>query len=149
MMWHRIGILLQPLRQPVFSAISKVHRTTRPRVGILCGDEVLLVQNWGDRKWSLPGGGAHRNEDHKQAAIREIKEELGLDLPTEDVKPVALVALKSYDAPLFIVRLSEKPQISPQKLEIAAYNWCHLNEIPLVGDGTSQMLAMLQNFTDK
>ena len=44
-------------------------------------DQVLLVrQNYGKRYWSLPGGSMEHGESIEQAAVREAKEETGLDV---------------------------------------------------------------------
>jgi 8-oxo-dGTP pyrophosphatase MutT (NUDIX family) len=60
----------------------------RPRkVGVKCvltsGHEVLLVRHTYGRagQWDLPGGGVRRREEPHEAARREIREELGVDLP--------------------------------------------------------------------
>jgi ADP-ribose pyrophosphatase YjhB (NUDIX family) len=45
------------------------------------GDSILLVrQNYGKRYWSLPGGSLEPGESVDQAAMREVKEETGLDV---------------------------------------------------------------------
>ena len=45
------------------------------------GDSILLVrQSYGKRYWSLPGGSMEPGESVDQAAVREVKEETGLDL---------------------------------------------------------------------
>lgn len=48
------------------------------------GDRVLFVRHtYGDRSiWELPGGGRKRGESSADAARREAREELGLDLGT-------------------------------------------------------------------
>lgn len=52
---------------------------------------VLLLKRsendeWMPGKWSLPGGGKREEETLTQAAIREIKEETGLDVMPEDLQ---------------------------------------------------------------
>ncbi|TFE19380.1 NUDIX hydrolase [Cohnella luojiensis] len=42
--------------------------------------KVLMVKNIDRSSWSLPGGAVERNETLEQAAIREAKEETGLDI---------------------------------------------------------------------
>jgi 8-oxo-dGTP pyrophosphatase MutT (NUDIX family) len=46
------------------------------------GDQVLMIRHtYGPREqWDLPGGGVHRGEPPHEAARREAREELGVDL---------------------------------------------------------------------
>ena len=123
-LWHGIGVLLRPAKIAVFWLLSRVHKTTRPRVAIICGGEVLLVRNWGDRDWALPGGGAHRNEDPKQAAVREIYEELGVNFRPSDLSYIETVDLGTYYAPLYVAKRDKKPTLKVQAMEITAVKWC-------------------------
>ncbi|CAH1203120.1 NUDIX hydrolase [Paenibacillus sp. JJ-223] len=50
--------------------------------------KVLAVKNSGRSSWSLPGGAVELNETLDQAAIREVKEETGLE-----VKVYGIVAI--------------------------------------------------------
>ena len=45
---------------------------------VLRNNQVLLVRDLGKKTYSLPGGGANRNEPALAAAVRELKEELGM-----------------------------------------------------------------------
>jgi len=63
--------------------------TTRPRLrGVKCvlrddaGRVVWVRHTYGDRAaWELPGGAARRSESPVEAARRETREELGVDVP--------------------------------------------------------------------
>jgi 8-oxo-dGTP pyrophosphatase MutT (NUDIX family) len=47
----------------------------------------LMIRNlYGRDLWTLPGGGIHRSEEPADAAIREVREEVGIDLGS--VEPV-------------------------------------------------------------
>lgn len=54
------------------------------RVVISEGGKILLVQEFDDENWKLPGGKIHEGETIYQALVREVKEELGLAI-TEDM----------------------------------------------------------------
>lgn len=49
---------------------------------------VLLVQEVDDVNWKLPGGKMDKDESVLNAAIREIKEELGYDLDPSEIKNI-------------------------------------------------------------
>jgi ADP-ribose pyrophosphatase YjhB (NUDIX family) len=47
----------------------------------LGGDVLLLKHSYGPDVWALPGGGLKPGEDPLLAARREVREELGIELP--------------------------------------------------------------------
>ncbi|NJR64440.1 MAG: NUDIX domain-containing protein [Leptolyngbyaceae cyanobacterium CRU_2_3] len=56
---------------------TKIRKRIRGTVIIDTAQGILLVSSNGDR-FSLPGGGAEKNETGEAAAIRELEEETGL-----------------------------------------------------------------------
>ncbi|MCI0533232.1 NUDIX domain-containing protein [bacterium] len=48
--------------------------------------KVLETRSYGKDKWYIPGGKRDRNESDEQALIREIKEELSVDIIAETIK---------------------------------------------------------------
>ncbi len=79
---ERINSSLYCILRPAIRLLAP--RTVRARVVIYdFNGRVLLIRNrFGSRRWTLPGGGIKRSESPKQAAIREVREELGLNLST-------------------------------------------------------------------
>jgi 8-oxo-dGTP pyrophosphatase MutT (NUDIX family) len=53
-------------------------------------DKLLVVQDTTNNTWEVPGGGLDHGETIKQAAIREIQEELGVELLECDDEPLAI-----------------------------------------------------------
>ncbi|MFY0580714.1 NUDIX hydrolase [Cystobacter fuscus] len=57
-------------------------------VGVWRGREVLLLQNSYRRDFSMPGGGQNPGESPAQTGSRELREEVGLHVPPERLRPV-------------------------------------------------------------
>jgi len=67
----------------------------RSRIMVIKNNTFIGVKHSiGSNKWSLPGGGVKKGEDNKDAAIRELQEELGLVVQPHDVHE--LVGLTTY-----------------------------------------------------
>lgn len=65
----------------------------RISVKVLIKDEesrLLVVQDRTDSNWEIPGGGIDHDESIQQAAKREIREELGVELLELDNGPIAI-----------------------------------------------------------
>ena len=57
---------------------------------ITCGDKLLLEKRRDSDTWGLVGGGVKKYETEVQAIAREIYEELGLRIPKERFKKLAV-----------------------------------------------------------
>lgn len=67
-----------------------MKRKTRVQIAILRNEQVLLLQHVMPKQnktfWGFPGGGVEGNETPEEAAIREAREETGLDIELDDFK---------------------------------------------------------------
>ena len=82
---------------------TQTKPTTRTRVGayaiVLQEDEILLCRISAELphlegQWTLPGGGLDFQEHPKEAVVREVKEETGLDVEITQLVTVDSVATK-------------------------------------------------------
>lgn len=100
-------------------------------VAVIDEGKILLTQRQDFETWILPGGGVEEGESVSQAAIRETKEETGLD-----VELTRLVGVYSRSGNFFssyIVLFAAKPicgEIKCQEGETIAVKWFPFDEIP-------------------
>lgn len=137
-MWRLYYALLSavsPIARIAFRWHSKAFTIRRVRVAIMRPDgQVLLVQNAvGDRKWTLPGGGASRIETDAVAACREVYEELKIRIDSAELQLLGDVQSRGYVTPVFVVRIDQlrAERVTPQRLEIKSWRWASLQDLPL------------------
>jgi ADP-ribose pyrophosphatase YjhB (NUDIX family) len=106
------------------------------RGAVFDGDRILLVQEAGDRGWSLPGGWADVGESPSDAAVREVLEESGYR--TRAVKLIGLYERDRHAFPphqwhiwkaVFRCELLD-PTPQPPDAEIADVRFFARDEIP-------------------
>jgi len=104
--------------------------------------EILLVQPTYKETWEIPGGVVETNESPRNAAIREVREELGIDLSsTLKLLCVEYMAgnAEISEALMFIFTgdpLTEKQisNIRPKSDEIRSFHFFTIEEaVPLLG----------------
>jgi 8-oxo-dGTP pyrophosphatase MutT (NUDIX family) len=73
---------------------------------IRVGDKILLGHSTGNTHWDIPKGLLDETETVKEAALRETREETGLDLSNKKLKDLGLFRLNSAkDIHIFEVSL--------------------------------------------
>lgn len=104
---------------------------------------VLLVKHtYGRLNWELPGGGAETGESPEQTAIREVREETGLD-----ADPIAMTGVyydTSNDSVHFVFRCELRPghsEPTPDGAEISVCRYWPPDALPRpVSDWTVQRI---------
>ena len=102
------------------------------------GDEILLSlrKNTGyhDGDYSLPAGHIEEGEYALEAAIREAKEETGVDIASQDLKMAHMMYRKCADHVradyFFEVKKCEGEIHNPEPDKCDGLNWFKLSELP-------------------
>jgi 8-oxo-dGTP diphosphatase len=86
--------------------------------------EILVLRSSYRPGWSLPGGGIARGESPRQAAVREIAEEIGLAVAPEALHEAQALELtwehRSDHTTIFELALAERPALRLDNREIVA-----------------------------
>ena len=109
---------------------------------VLVGQRTIKDQYF--EKWEFPGGKLEENETSKEALLRELKEELGIDV----IESQEAMTLK-HDYPDSQVRLFVQEVIKfngkPQGLEQQVIQWVEINKLQKLDmlDGNWQIIDYL------
>ncbi len=101
-----------------------------------------------DGEYELPGGHLEANEDIFGAMIREIKEELLLDLKREDIKIIHLMHHYTGQRLNFIFETDGtnlKPEIG-EKNKCSELRWVNIKSLPI--ETTSKVKLIINNILE-
>jgi 8-oxo-dGTP pyrophosphatase MutT (NUDIX family) len=107
--------------------------TTRVRVLLVCGDQILLVKHLGKKYWNIPSGEVEQGESLYEALVRELKEELGISVCTITKKLGTYRQTTKSRNDVVHVFVATVPQKTPIHLEweIVAARWYGLTNLPI------------------
>jgi 8-oxo-dGTP pyrophosphatase MutT (NUDIX family) len=130
-----IGTTIYYLLWPLVWFYAPLNR--RVRVLIVVGSDVLLVKNWfGPNAWQLPGGGTKISESTKSTAVRELSEELGLELELNSIKIINKIPIVVHIRGLLfryhyaVLYLDNKPNVRLSS-ELTESKWVDIKELNL------------------
>lgn len=121
---------------------------------IYADNKILFVKGWlGKSDWILPGGGIHSDESPEQGAIREIKEETGLDIPKSKLQQIGDGTVNEYglkfDYVAFAVHLKSIEPVTMQKWELVDIAWLPAKDILSRNDLSPFTRLILQAWIDR
>lgn len=99
----------------------------------LGGDVLLLKHSYGPKVWGLPGGGLKPGEDPQEAARREVREELGVDLARIEALGMIEEELSGspHTAHLFAATCDQRPKPDAREIIEARFFPSHSLPEPL------------------
>jgi len=104
---------------------------------------ILVVKPTYTRAWMLPGGRVERGETPHAAAIRETREETGLDVALERL--VLIDARRARDTSFIFAGRVTGGELEPQLGEIAEVGWLGRDQIGRTAPGLHRLLALLDD----
>ena len=87
-------------------------------IAVWLGDTVLAVHHWYKPGLRLPGGGVAWREDHHKAAVRELREEVGMTLDPAQLRLVASMPTPLGFCHLYEARVEAMPELAIDRREI-------------------------------
>lgn len=97
------------------------------------GQMLLVRHNYGQRRWSFPGGAVEAGEAVLDAALREVQEELGIQVQVQLL--VGLYRTIGMNKPdrdvyVFLAEFPQDLQLHPDPQEIAEILWTDPTHLP-------------------
>jgi ADP-ribose pyrophosphatase YjhB (NUDIX family) len=119
-----------PECQSIFYDSPRVLVTTF----LYCGEKLMWTQRGIEPYkglWAFPGGYLERGETLQQAAVRELREETGIELPAEHMIPMSLGSVLAINQLYVVFRYDCREEIAAQCThETQNWQWSDDHDAP-------------------
>ncbi|HEX4654243.1 MAG TPA: NUDIX hydrolase [Mycobacteriales bacterium] len=139
--------LPDPMRRLVVHAATPSYTVGAVAVLRRRDGRLALVRQRHSLGWALPGGLLARGEGVADGLVREIAEELGIDLDPSSL-PVPYAAVNSSARRVDVVYFIDAPARarlrSEDDVEVTGTGWFALDKLPEVSDPTAEILRAVR-----
>lgn len=101
-------------------------------VAVWWGERLLVIQNSYRRAWTLPSGGVKSREDLLSAAVRELREEVGIATEPATLRLAreftSREEYKTDRSAVYELSLDEEPRVVPDGREVVAAEFVGVQE---------------------
>lgn len=135
LIWHAARLWWR-VRRPRTLGVRAIVRDPAGRIA--------LVRHTYVARWHLPGGGVDKGERVEAAAVREVREETGLDVTVEALVGVFhnRAEYKDDHVVVFAVRCERPEALRPSEgMEIAETGWFALDALPDLSPATERRIV--------
>jgi len=110
----------------------------RERVRVMLvndNNETLLIKcSIGLQEWEFPGGGVKSSESLRQAAVRELREEVGIEVDERALIDLGQTKTRHRLAPFYIrtfrIQYTDAATVRKHSLEVSELQWFPLSSLP-------------------
>jgi 8-oxo-dGTP diphosphatase len=105
------------------------------------GRLLLIKEDYGQRRYSLPGGQVEEGESPIDAAVREAREEIGCEIRVTGVVGVALFRWTDLSVTAFVGEIVSGEPHAAAVGEIAEVDWFDVRALPTPQANTVRLFA--------
>lgn len=109
---------------------------------IVYENKILLIKNtYGQKDWTLPGGGMKKSESPEVTAAREVLEETGTNVYDIKVRG-SFISEAEYkkDTIIFLTAKTHSDKLNTKSLEIKEAGWFPIYNLPTISNHTNKIL---------